>query len=254
LRERFQSVNIKGRFLNARGVAGARIESWHRKSQSLGSAAAQDLTKWQKAAALRSQSGIQKSVETIEAIDFGAPARSLQRARNLKVTIRIPHQDLAKVAAAISVLKAPWNRARRTVNRDSRLWMSMAMAGLSALLALGFVTALPRYQPDSSPGVVAAAHSPDSATTIKPAELASISPVSNAAALPAAQRPSAAVRKKNAAAKHTNVAISRPVKPAAMKPVSTRRPSRKTHSSEDDDYVAKDTYVLYGSNGKPLRR
>jgi hypothetical protein len=247
-------VNLKGGFVNARGAAKARIESWHRKSQSLGATAAQNLTEWQKAAALRSRSGIQKSVETVKAIDFSAAARSLQRARNLKVTIRIPHQDLARVAAAISAVKTPWNRARQAVSRDSRLWMSMAMAGLSALLALGFVTALPRYQPDSSPNVVAAEHSSDIAPSTGHAGLTSGPRVaSNAAALPTAQRPSAAVRKKNAAAKHTNVAISRPVKPAATRPSSTKRPSRKTHSSEDDDYVAKDTYVLYGSNGKRLR-
>jgi hypothetical protein len=251
--ERVQRVNVKGRFVNARGVAGARIESWHRRSQSLGAAAAQNLTEWQKAAALRSRSEIQKSVVTVKAIDFGAPARSLRRARNLKVTIRIPHQDLARIVAPISAMKAPWSRARHAFNRDSRLWMSMAMAGLSALLALGFVTALTRYQPDGSPNVVAAAHSPHPATSIKPAELASISPVSNTAVSPTAQRPSPAVRKKNAAARHTNVAASKPVKPAATRPPSTKRPSRKTHSSEDDDYVAKDTYVLYGGNGKRLR-
>jgi hypothetical protein len=254
LREQFQRVNVKRRFVNARSVAGAQIANWHRKSQSLGAAAAQNLTEWQKAAALRSRSGIQKSVVTVKAIDFSAAARSLQRARNLKVTVRIPSQDLTRVVATISAVKAPWNRARRTVNRDSRLWMSMAMAGLSALLALGFVTVLPRYQPDSSPNVVAAEHSPDIVPSIGHAGLTSGPRVaSNAVASPTVQRPSAAVRKKNAAAKSNNVAVSKPVKPAATKPVSTKRPSRKTHNSEDDDYVAKDTYVQYGSNGKRLR-
>lgn len=255
LRERVQRVNLKGRFVNARGVAGARIETWHRKSQSLGAAAAQNLTEWQKSAAQRSRSGIQKSVVTVKAIDFGAPARRLRRVRNLQVTIRIPHQDLARVVAAISAVKAPWSRARHAFNRDSRLWTSVAMAGLSALLALGFVSTLTRYQPDGSPNVVAAAHSPDSAMSMGHAELTSVPPrLSNAVASRTAQRPSPAVRKqKNDAVRHANVPASKPVKPAATRPAPTKRPGRKTHQSEDDDYIAKDTYVLYGSNGKRLR-
>ena len=255
LHDRVHRVDVKGRFVNARDLAGTRVRSWQQKSQSLGTAAARNLKEWRQAAALRSRSGIQNSVATVKAINFGAPARSWQRARNFKVTVRIPYQDLAGIVAAISAMKAPWNRARQAANRDSRLWTSMTMAGLSALLAHGFVSALTRYQPNGSPDVVAAAHSPDMAASIKPAELTSVPPVvSKVAASPRVQRPSPAVRpQRDAAAKRTVMATSKLAKPAAMRPASSKRPDRKTRISDDDDYVAKDTYVLYGSNGKPLR-
>ncbi len=254
LHDSFQRLNVKGRIVNVRDLVGAQIENWYEKSQSLGAAAAQNLRKWKQAAALSWRSGIQKSVVTAKTIDFGTPARNLLRASNLKLTIRIPHQDFARIAAAISAVRVPWNRARQAVNRDSRLWMSMVMAGLSALLAVGVISTLSRYQPGSSPAVVGA-QSPDTATNIKPAELASTPPgVSKAAASSMVQRPSPSLRTQmNAAEKHTEVAAPKPAKPASTKPAPSTRPNRKMHNSEDDDYVAKDTYVVYGRNGKPLR-
>lgn len=167
-----------------------------------------------------------------------------QAARAFRITIKFrrPQSTTAEIWLA---------RARdvklRVMRRDSRLWTSMAMAMLSAVLALLVVSGVRGYAPDASPATV----SRSTSTT------------------PVAQPPRVAVTKPAPAARSV---ISKPaptivkpaiVKSAIAKPASLSEPERKVaapkatrkrvHPSEDDDYVAKDTYVYYGLNGKPRR-
>jgi len=250
-------VNIKDRIVNARNATGRKLCDLQQRSSGVGAKAASMLSTLEQAAMVRSRSGLHKSAERLRSVDFSWPARTLQRARNLKVTVRIPHRDSTRITAAVSTMRTPWNRVRKSINHDSRLWTSMAMAGLSALIALAVVSGLSRYEPGGSPGVVAA-HSPDPATEVPHAypnsgEVGANKPAAVASIAPKAQRPSPAVPKQAAAPPQpTKFATLKSSTPGATKTAAAQKPKR-AHLSEDDDYVAKDTYVVYGSNGKRLR-
>jgi hypothetical protein len=127
----------------------------------------------------------------------------------------------------------------RTKSRDgtaSRLWTSMGVAALSAVLVVGVISAVRHYY----------AYPPDTAqprgrntSGVTPAMQDISQPPSSIVATHGA----AAVqhRARSSAAKHV-AAEHAPTKPGIRK---IRR--------KDDDYVAKDTYVYYGKNGKPAR-
>jgi spore germination protein GerM len=71
-------------------------------------------------------------------------------------------------------------------------------------------------------------------------------------------RPTPAITKPVQAETRTEAAKVSTVNSSAQAPATNAasHSQRKVHYSanDDDDYVAKDTYVIYGSNGKPLRR
>src|SRR5205814_9798446 len=118
--------------------------------------------------------------------------------------------------------------------RDSRLWTSLAMAALSALLTLGVISAI-RHQ---APGGSRSATRPSAPAT----------PAMNPAGLIAPRTALASMRPD---AKNAPVKGSTQAKPS---PDGTdNRPSaapRRTHHNDDEDYVAPDTYHYYGSSGK----
>lgn len=125
---------------------------------------------------------------------------------------------------------------------DSRLWTSMAMAAASAGLALGMISLVRHYSPEAAP-----VHTRSFRTPTSPSKHAkSTNSVShpNVKTGPVLEKPSAA-RSATSPAR-----IQTPAKsptPAARK-VQARKP--RPHSSEDGDYVARDTYVYYGTSGK----
>ncbi len=267
LHHRAERVNIKGRIANVRNLAATKLSDLHQRSRGISATAGNKLGALQQATALRSRAGLNKSAENLRTIDFSWLARSFQRVRNLKVTVRIPRRDSARMTAAVSAVSMPWNRVRQSMNRDSRLWISMGMAAMSALLALGVVSGLSRYQPGKSPSVVAA-HSPDPATGVPhfSANLADVGANGAAGVAPiaptmqkavdssTAQRPSPAVPKQAAATPEPTKLVTLKSSTLPLTKVMTpQRPKRKAHFSEDDDYVAKDTYVVYGRNGKRSR-
>jgi hypothetical protein len=260
-------ANLKGRILNARNITGKKLSQLQQRSSGIGATATSKLSALQQTAIVRSRSELHKSAERLRSVDLSWPTRSLQRIRNLKVTIRIPRRDSARITAALSAIHTPWNRVRNSMDRDSRLWTSMAMAGLSALIALAVVSGLNRYQPGSSLGVVAA-HSPDPTTAVpdgprnlvevgrnKVPAAALIAPATKqVVASSAAERPSPAVPKQpQTTPEPTELATLKSSTPAVAKTATAHKP-RRLHFGEDDDYIAKDTYVVYGSNGKPVRR
>ena len=119
--------------------------------------------------------------------------------------------------------------------RDSRLWTSMAMATLSAVLALLVVSGVRGYSPHDEPVKV----SPPATPVVQ-------------AAATALRKPSPTTRSRSSRPGRTAVekaALSTP-EPKVATPKVTRK---KIHHNEDEDYVAKDTYVYYGLNGKSSR-
>jgi hypothetical protein len=123
------------------------------------------------------------------------------------------------------------------LRRDSRLWTSMGMAALSALLALLVISGVRGYAPDASPSK--ASRNTPATPVPPPAEIAAVKP--SPATTSRNSKPAAPAVKR--------ASLSKP----ARKVVSPQVTRKKMHHREEDDYVAKDTYVYYGLNGKTTR-
>jgi hypothetical protein len=172
----------------------------------------------------------------------GFTARSaglVQRARAQKVRIRIPKS--AGTQALIQRSRMALALRRESFRRDSRLWTSLAMAALSALLTLGVISAIRHQAPGGSTS--------DSSRSSRATRLtAPPTPAMNPAGLIAPRTALASMRPD---AKNAPVKGSTQAKPS---PDGTdNRPSaapRRTHHNDDEDYVAPDTYHYYGSSGK----
>jgi hypothetical protein len=129
----------------------------------------------------------------------------------------------------IARLKAEWTLKQRGLGRDSRLWTSLSMGALSALLALVFISVVRHYATESLP-------SRHTSREIVPVTLSTIKPLS-------AEPP------KHVAAPALQELKPKPDQPARphaapIRPTSHPKPRR----TEDDDYVARDTYVYYGNH------
>ena len=139
---------------------------------------------------------------------------SLPQSRTGKPSIQSPAAPLAPTP-----LRSP--------RRDLRLWTSFAMAGLSALLTLGFISAARHYATGSLPSHLLVHSSPPVCTPSEPANLVHPRPATAVASVP-------------------KTPASRPASPtrlaAAVKPM---RP--KPRHTEEDDYVARDTFVSYAN-------
>ena len=129
-----------------------------------------------------------------------------------------------------------WRLKRELLLYNSRLWTSMAMGFLAAILALGLVYATRHYAqaglpsnriPTVSSGTSFSAPAPVS-VAVRPPKLRAVA-VKESTPVPAVQRkPPQAAKVANPQSAHPRV---RRLKP---------------HRNEDDDYVARDTYVYYG--------
>lgn len=117
----------------------------------------------------------------------------------------------------------PRTETLRAIGRDSRLWTSYAMTGFSALLLLGFVLTVKHYATEALPSHVLRTNS---LTESAPAEAAG-----------APQKPSTAVESVRTTKRTAVVPPKRTTTPRVVKP--------KPRHTEDDDYVARDTFVSY---------
>ena len=161
------------------------------------------------------------------------------RSFRVKIKFRLPNIEsrLPNSTTVESWLARGKDVKLRLMRRDSRLWISMGMAALSALLALLVISGVRGYAPDASPSKVSRNVS---ATAVpQPAAIAATKP-----------SPAATSRNSKAVAPVVKRAsLSTPARKIAS-PQVTRK---KMHHREEDDYVAKDTYVYYGPNGKTTR-
>jgi len=190
----------------------------------------------------------QRVRENIRAIDMSSPARIWQRAHTLRVRIRIPASNWRFITTIPGNAKASELHVQNPLRRDSRPWASLAMGGLSALLALGVISALRHYGTGRE--------------LLQPAQ----ETVNAAAPSPTTPQHSQPVISKEAATgKSTPIPrgsqehdhVGRRLTPPEVQKRTTASPSasnpRVRHNRDEDDYVAADTYVYYGMGGKPKR-
>jgi cytoskeletal protein RodZ len=137
------------------------------------------------------------------------------------------------------------------LQRDTRLWASMGMAALSALLALGFISAVRHYGPDrveaqpTSQGISTAAP----AKAAQPNSIVSSRPSTTATSIDPKPSPIATAQP----TKQVSVTSPPIVSQKKEAQVATPQKHRVRRNTEEDDYVAKDTYVFYGNSSKPSR-
>jgi len=161
---------------------------------------------------------------------FSDARKSARRLMTRRVRIRIAAgSQLRPYIARLQDVRA---KSRTILNRDSRLVTSLAMAGLSALLTLGLIVGVGRYQPSASASgpAITPTRQQGSATPAHPVS-AKPSSTRNTHSVPLTKQ-----------APVVNAALQTPVQPATSKQSSARR----ARHNPDEDYVAPDTYVYYG--------
>ena len=170
---------------------------------------------------------------TRDRMNYAAEAAHAVR---IKIKLRLP-----KSSELASWWTSGTGEKLLVLRRDSRLWTSMAMAALSAVLALLVVSGVRGYAPEASQakvsGNVPAAPVAQSAAMVSKPSPATLS----AGSTSASSTPPRSVVKRASLSTH-----ARRVAP----PKVTRK---KVRHHEEDDYVAKDTYVYYGPSGKTSR-
>jgi hypothetical protein len=202
------------------------------------------------AALLHSRSGLyglQKRIRSIN-IDTSGPALLWKRAGAIKVKVRVPRTTARFIPVLLDNAKTAGVRLGTSLHRESRLWMSMGMATLSALLALGVISALRHFdnnEPEQTRGFTAA-------STVQAGASKAVQAGSNVPAISAprttTQRPSPSVAK-TAPDKRFEVATRKSSTTHAAT-AHAAEPKRKVHRiNDEDDYVAKDTTVYYGKVG-----
>lgn len=201
-----------------------------------------------KAVLSESRSGVQRLWGNVRGIDSIHQAQVLQRARALRVTIRIPASNWRFLSSLSKSARAWGAQVHRNLRRDSQLWASIAMAGLSALLALGVISALRHY--DSEKGLLPTTQETVDAAVPSPA-IPAPSP-SVVARESASQKPSPLADRRV----KDELLLTRPAPAKAQRkamPSTASKKPRHRRKIQEDDYVAADTYVFYGSGGKPKR-
>jgi hypothetical protein len=124
--------------------------------------------------------------------------------------------------------RAEWTLNQRRLARDSRLWTSVAMAALSAVLALAFISIVRHYATESLPS----RHMSREIVTVTSS---AVKPLS---AEPPGEVDAKAVQELRPKSVQAARAHAAPVRPKS---------APKSRRTEDDDYIARDTYVYYGN-------
>ena len=198
----------------------------------------------------QSRSDLQRFRENVRGADMSGPARIWHRARTLRVRIRIPGSTWQFVNPLAARAKAA--KAQQVLPRNSRLWASVAMGGLSALLALGVISALRHYGPGR--GFLRSAQETVDAAAPSPTSQPPSPPVIPKEAI--TEKPSPFAGGSQKGDKDKIVAL-RPAAPEAQPKTnastSQSKKPRVRRNPDEDDYVATDTYVYYGLAGKPKR-
>ena len=161
---------------------------------------------------------------------FSRMEQGLRRAWHHQLRLRIRFPKEARIQFTKGLQRTTGAQAR-----DSRLWTSMAMGGLSALLALAFLGVVQRRGTH--------ADSFDQKSMSTPARHLAVTPTgttfTKTVAESASQRAPRTVATSSKAPRHS-ARIAGPTRGAS-------------HLRGDDDFIAKDTYVYYGPNGKTTR-
>lgn len=255
LRQKIHSAFSRARTSAIAGVQAATnlLQEVRSKSNVALDAAKIQLVDRSHAAIAQSRSGLQHVRQNIRGADLSGASRAWNRVRSWQVTVRIPASNRQFFASLAENAKSSGLLVQQTLQRDSRLWASMGMAALSALLALGFISAVRHYGPDRVEAQPTSTPLIPVAAPTKAAQSYSVVP----------PRPSTAAN--SIVPKPTPIAETRATKQAAVASPPVAVPQKKEVSapgtqkrrvrrnSEEDDYVAKDTYVFYGNNSKRSR-
>jgi len=146
-----------------------------------------------------------------------------------KLRIRFAGMPL-KMRIAFARAKLEYELGRNSVAKDPRVWSPIALGAIAALLVMGLFATARHFAQASLPSNRVSASSSQDAT-----------PASGASIVPEPQKPAPAPVKAQlriAAAKSDSAPTKLKPKPAAARSKVRRRPN---------GYVAKDTYVYYGS-------
>jgi len=135
-----------------------------------------------------------------------------------------------------------WKSKTVRLRFDSRLWTSMALAAASAGLALGMISLVRHYSPEQAPVRTRSFRSPGSSG--KHAKSTNSISHPNVRTHPVLEKPSAA----HSATRPAGIETPAKSPTLAARKAQARKPRPRT--SEDADYVARDTYVYYGTSGK----
>jgi len=134
-----------------------------------------------------------------------------------------------KARIALARASSEWDLRRESLSRNSRLWTSLALSALSAVAIMGIFSTARHYAKASLPSNRAATiTSTKNADTTTP-----VVPVSAKAPRRASDIQTSQPRMKPPPTQHK---IQHTAVPARQ----------RVHRNEDEDYVAKDTYVYYG--------
>lgn len=196
-----------------------------------------------------SRSGMQRIGDKVRGIDMSGPARIFHRARTLRIRIRIPGSTWRSVNSLAGKATAARASVRHALPRDSRLWASVAMGGLSALLALGVISALRHY--GSGRGFLKPGQETVDATAPPPTTQPPSQPVITREIITTKPSPLAGGSRKDDLVLPSPMAPETQLK-ANASPSHAKKP-RVRRNTDEDDYVAADTYVYYGLAGKPKR-
>lgn len=165
-----------------------------------------------------------------------ALANSVQSARGLmhrRVRIRITAGS--QLRSYVGRFQGAQAKSRSLLQQNSRLATSLAMAALSALLTLGLILMVGQYQPSANADAPAVKSTQPQSMGVIPANLTKAKPS------PASSVHSAAATKRSPG---VNTALRTPANAAA----ATTKTAHRPHHNEDEDYVAPNTYVYYGTN------
>jgi hypothetical protein len=157
-----------------------------------------------------------------------------RRVRAQKFHVRIARSGLAQTFIQRS--RMALSARQQAFRRNARLWTSLSMAALSALLTLGVISVVSHQAPADSSKRSATRSSAPATQGVSPAGL-----IAPETALASTHKSSSTVPAKSSTQSAPAVATrdSHP-SPAA----------RRAHRNADEDYVAPNTYRYYGNSGK----
>ena len=239
---RYEGARIGDQIARARSFTGTQLTEVSEKTRDLATIVGSKARAGWHAFLLHTQPIARNAIQSLGRTDTAAIQRALRRAWNLKVTVRIPASDSQRFIAVFRGTQSQWYSLRAWATRDSRLLISFGMGALSAILAVGLVTTLRHFEPTTSHGVVTA-DSKGADTSTQPRATGAIKPsvaVKN-------QKPRPTIHRQ---AQSTSPRLTAP--PGNQTTVNTVK--LKPRRSDDEDYIAKDTYVYYGNTGKPTRQ
>lgn len=158
-----------------------------------------------------------------------------------RVRIRLGGTPL-RVKILLTRSISEWKLKRNSMRIDARLWGSMMMAAISALLVLGLISAVRHYATQSLPSRIGSTHSLANSKNEIPADAVPAKVAAQAGVVPAktaSQHAAAQVPKKPAVIQAKQVSTSSPATSSAVR--------KKPRATTSDDYVAPDTYTYYGN-------